>query len=111
MHRQEHIRRGALNGERRRARRWLPFASGLSVGLVSGLVGVGLAVAWERARREQRRRGGLAAASAEGAAECHAPIRHPPTRTAADLEQRELDEELSQTFPASDPLPHSHQVD
>lgn len=29
----------------------------------------------------------------------------------ATVSEREIDEELVQTFPASDPLPHSHRVD
>jgi hypothetical protein len=71
---------------RRKSTRWVPFATGVSVGLVTGLVGVGLAVAWERVRRAHR---------------------------AAGSESREsaLDEELAQTFPASDPSPHPHRVD
>lgn len=91
--------------------RWLSFATGLSVGLATGLLGVGLAVAWERARRAQRQGAALAEPLAHDLPGSHAPIVHPPARTAATLEQRELDEELAQSFPASDPLPHSHQVD
>lgn len=79
-------------------RRWGSFAAGVSVGLATGLAGVGLAVAWERARRAQRKDDGLTAV-------------HPATRTGASLQQSELDQELADTFPASDPLPHSHQVD
>ncbi|HTW73939.1 MAG TPA: hypothetical protein VMD56_03335 [Steroidobacteraceae bacterium] len=63
----------------------MPFATGLSVGLATSLVGLILAVAWERSRRARR---------VSLAASTHA-----------------LDEELAQTFPASDPLPHSHRVD
>jgi hypothetical protein len=35
----------------------------------------------------------------------------PATTAASGLAEQELDDELAQTFPASDPLPHSHQVD
>ena len=92
----------AAAGSRLRVpRRWGSFAAGISVGLATGLVGVGLAVAWERARRAQR----------QDAALSDSPAMQPAKRTGASLRQSELDEELADTFPASDPLPHSHRVD
>jgi hypothetical protein len=75
------------------------------VGLLGGGVGLVLAVARERSRRA--RSGGRATAHEQ------APVVYPPGHGAAGTARREqqLDEELAQTFPASDPLPHSHRVD
>ena len=75
----------------------LAFSAGLLVGLAGAIAGLAIAVALER--RQRRRTAPLAAAAATA-----------PTDD-WQTEDRELDEELDQTFPASDPLPHSHRVD
>jgi hypothetical protein len=77
-------------------RRWPIFTSGFVVGMAAGLIGVGVAVAAERARRR----------AAQSASE---PL--PSARGEAGLDEAGLDEELAQTFPASDPLPHFHRID
>jgi len=79
------------------SRRWYAFSAGVVVGVAAGLTAVGLAVT---AQRTRRRTAGAASASPP-----HAPIVYPPPP------ETELDEELAQTFPASDPLPYSHRVD
>jgi hypothetical protein len=87
-----------------RSPRWLPFLTGLAAGLAGGLVAVGVAVAV----RARRRAGGVAGAGRQrpvSRASEQAPVVYPPPAEA------ELDEELAQTFPASDPLPYSHRVD
>ncbi len=70
----------------RRSRGGLGFAAGVLVGVIGGIAGIALLVAAERKRRRS---------------------------TGKDSENidAELDEELAQTFPASDPLPQSHRVD
>ncbi len=73
------------------SRRWPIFTSGFVVGMAASLIGVGLAVAAERARRRAAQSASEALPSARGEAG--------------------LDEELAQTFPASDPLPHPHRID
>lgn len=97
------------------SRLWLSFALGLALGLALGGLLVGgaraqqrrarRALPWERARRP------LARDSQEGqegvdewGSDGMRAARHWP-------EDAELDEELEQTFPASDPLPYSHRVD
>jgi hypothetical protein len=78
------------------------------VGVATGLLGVGVAVAAERARR---RAAGRAAEppnfgrGRKGLRTDQAPVLYPPPGEA------ELDEELAQTFPASDPLPYPHRID
>jgi hypothetical protein len=87
-----------------RSLRWLPFLTGLAAGLAGGLVAVGVAV-----RARQRATGsasaGLKRQRPSSRASEYAPVVYPPPAEA------ELDEELAQTFPASDPLPYSHRVD
>ncbi|HEX4023289.1 MAG TPA: hypothetical protein VHX52_01085 [Steroidobacteraceae bacterium] len=99
------------------ARRWVAFTTGIVVGMATGLVGVGIAVAAERARRRAAGddcgpRAGREQPRARRAQVPQAPVVYPP---AAQFEpspsEAELDEELAQTFPASDPLPYSHRVD
>ena|SRR6185437_8809409 len=91
-----------------RSRSWLGFALGVAVGLtLSGLVIVGALAEQRRARRvlpwgrhRARRSEHLDQWDSDGMR----AARHWP-------EDAELDEELDQTFPASDPLPYSHRVD
>jgi hypothetical protein len=78
--------------------RWGAFAGGVSVGLITGLAGVGVAVALERARRRN------------GGSWRQDPASTRPQQARA-VQEAHLDEELAQTFPASDPLPSSHLVD
>lgn len=81
----------------RTGRAGLAFSAGLLVGLAGAIAGLAIAVALERRQRRRAARGSEAA----------------PAGPAADwqTQDHELDEELAQTFPASDPLPHSHRVD
>lgn len=65
----------------------------MAIGLVTGLAGIGAAVA---AQRRRRRSGGTEALPALGEGR---------------IDEAWIDAELAQTFPASDPLPHPHQVD
>ena len=98
------------------SRGWLSFALGIAVGLaLSGLVIAGALAEQRRARRVLPW------------GRQHARRTSPPTRGQRDPldqwdsegmraarhwpEDAELDEELDQTFPASDPLPYSHRVD
>lgn len=76
------------------------FTTGVLVGLGGAIAGLTLAVAAQRRTRRQTAAGNSAepADSAQQSAEWQA-------------QQSELDEELDQTFPASDPLPQSHRVD
>jgi len=103
-------------------RSWLTFALGVAVGIgLSSLVLAGALAEQRRARRDlpwNRHRPGRAAPVSANAAsssneatpsdqwddEGMRAARHWP-------EDAELDEELEQTFPASDPLPYSHRVD
>lgn len=98
------------------SRGWFAFALGLAVGLaLSGLVIAGGLAERRRARQglpwgQQRAR--RTPSPTQGA-------REPPDESGSDdtraarhwPEDAELDEELEQTFPASDPLPYSHRVD
>jgi hypothetical protein len=79
------------------------FCAGLLVGLAAAIGALALAVATERRRRQR----------ATGAGTEPTVAAHTGTVETADwqAESRELDEELAQTFPASDPLPASHRVD
>ncbi len=86
--------------------RWRSFTAGMAVGMATGLLGVGLAVVAERNRRRSPAR----MANAPGEMGVGEAI-EPATTAASGLAEQELDDELAQTFPASDPLPHSHQVD
>ena len=72
--------------------RWLAFTGGLLLGTVAGVVGLAVAALMARSTRSQSMR-----------VSEHLAAIHP--------EDRDLDEELAQTFPASDPLPYSHRVD
>ncbi|MGH8143053.1 MAG: hypothetical protein ACREU2_11115 [Steroidobacteraceae bacterium] len=85
----------------------MAFTGGVVVGVATGLVGVGVAVAAERARRRAAgsHSGSPSAGNLLKGRPDEAPVLYPPTGEA------ELDEELAQTFPASDPLPHPHHVD
>jgi hypothetical protein len=72
------------------------FTAGVLVGLTGAIAGLGLAVAAQRRTRAEK--------TTKSSDDLHAQ----------DLQARqdeELDEELAQTFPASDPLPQSHRVD
>jgi hypothetical protein len=82
-----------------RSRRGWGFAAGVLVGLAGAIAGLALAVAAQRRARRPRKPD---APATLGGSE-------PPENWQA--EQDELDEELAQTFPASDPLPQSHRVD
>ena len=95
-------------GAGRDSRSGWAFSAGLLVGLVTAIGAMALAVAAERRRRQR------------DAADREADDAVKPTlaadsgsATARDwrIEDSELDEELAQTFPASDPLPSSHRID
>lgn len=106
----------------RPSRGWLTFAAGVAVGLTLGALVVAGTVAkqrrdrrglpWSRQRWAPSAPLGAKASSESGADmapdhwgdEGMRAARHWP-------EDAELDEELEQTFPASDPLPFSHRVD
>jgi len=75
----------------------LGFAAGVAVGLAGAVAGIALAVATERRRRRL--------AGSEDSPDAIA------AKSAEDALNGELDEELAQTFPASDPLPQSHRFD
>jgi len=76
-------------------KRWAPFAAGVLTGLIAGVIGI---IAWAATAEPVRHRRG---------AVCNAP----QPRAYPPLQESELDEELAQSFPASDPGPHPHQVD
>jgi hypothetical protein len=76
------------------------FTTGVLVGLTGAIAGLSLAVAAQRRTRRQAI-AGSAAVPTEGAQESDK----------WQAQQKALDEELDQTFPASDPLPQSHRVD
>lgn len=108
--------------QRGKSRSWLSFTLGVAVGVaLSGLLVAGVLAERRRARgvlpwsrRRASRTSPAAPEPASTAAESPSPdgwdnddlraARHWP-------EDAELDEELKQTFPASDPLPYSHRVD
>jgi hypothetical protein len=79
----------------------LGFSAGLLVGFAGAIAGLALAVVLERRRRRRQ----------PGAEDSAARVRDAAKADDWQSEERELDEELDQTFPASDPLPHSHRVD
>ena len=76
------------------------FAAGVLVGLTGAIAGLTLAVA---ARRRARRPSLAQSSSAHSGSGGQSGE--------WQVEESELDEELAQTFPASDPLPQSHRVD
>jgi hypothetical protein len=76
------------------------FTAGVLVGLTGALAGLTLAVAAQR--RDRRQSAADTSASPPGNAQQSAEWQ---------AQQNQLDEELAQTFPASDPLPQSHRVD
>ena len=78
----------------------LGFAAGVAVGLAGVAAGIALAVAAQRRRRRRQ--------AAAGREDTPTPF---VTGSAEQALDAELDEELKQTFPASDPLPYSHRVD
>lgn len=101
-------------------RSWLTFAIGVAVGIaLSGLVVAGALAQQRRARRVlpwNRHRATRAAPP--GATMAKASSESTPSDASGGMraarswpEDTELDEELEQTFPASDPLPYSHRVD
>ncbi|HEX4051047.1 MAG TPA: hypothetical protein VHY19_09235 [Steroidobacteraceae bacterium] len=79
------------------------FTAGVLVGLTGAIAGLTLAVAAQRRTRRQSVAAGSGAPS-DGAQDSD-------EQRAEQAEQNQLDEELAQTFPASDPLPQSHRVD
>jgi len=89
-----------------RSRSGWGFAAGVLVGLTGAIAGLALAVAAQRRSRSEK----LSSSSATPSG---------VTRESGDLQAQalraqqddELDEELAQTFPASDALPQSHRVD
>jgi len=82
----------------------MSFALGIAVGLaLSGLVIAGALAEQRRTRRTAPTRGQREPLDQWDSEQTRA-ARHWP-------EDAELDEELEQTFPASDPLPYSHRVD
>lgn len=83
-----------------RSRSGWGFAAGVLVGLTGAIAGLTLAVAAQRRARQP--------ALADSASTLSASGGHPEEW---QTEESELDEELAQTFPASDPLPQSHRVD
>lgn len=108
----DHTTRAGAGG----SRGWLSFALGLAVGLaLCGLVIAGAVAEQRRARRFLpwgRHRGRRSTPRAAGARENLDEWDSDGMRAARHWpEDTELDEELEQTFPASDPLPYSHRVD
>lgn len=88
-----------------RSRSGWGFTAGVLVGLTGALAGLALAIAAQR-----RTRGGRmtdSSATRPGDAQRSDDLRPQDLQA----QQNELDEELAQTFPASDPLPQSHRVD
>jgi hypothetical protein len=83
-----------------RSRGSFGFTAGVLVGLTGAIAGLTLAVAAQRRTRRQ--------SMAEGPGALSDSAQESDERQA---EQDQLDEELAQTFPASDPLPQSHRVD
>lgn len=83
--------------------RWGPFTTGIALGVAASLLGIGMAVAAQR--RRLRKAEAELYESGEGGWSAH-PHEHDEA-----WQSERLDEELDQTFPASDPLPHSHRVD
>ncbi|HTT05211.1 MAG TPA: hypothetical protein VMF64_07975 [Steroidobacteraceae bacterium] len=90
-----------FNGEPSvRSRGGWGFAAGVLVGLTGAIAGLTLAVAAQRRARRQT----LADSSSTLSGSESEPEEW-------QTKENELDEELAQTFPASDPLPQSHRVD
>jgi len=81
----------------------LGFSAGLLIGFAGAIAGLAVAVALERRRRHRQAAAAAPGSRAEAGAEAD--------DWQSEQRQRELDEELNQTFPASDPLPQSHRVD
>jgi len=77
------------------------FTAGLLIGVAGTIAGLALAIASERRTRRQQTRADASAALPGSAAETDS----------WRAQQSKLDEDLDQTFPASDPLPQSHRVD
>jgi uncharacterized membrane-anchored protein YhcB (DUF1043 family) len=94
-------------------RAWLSFSIGLAVGLALGGLVMALtqqrhaprALPWARQRAQ---RGASLAQDGDDLDEWDS---HGMRAARHWLEDAELDEELEQTFPASDPLPYSHRID
>jgi hypothetical protein len=76
------------------------FTAGILVGLTGAIAGLTLAVAAQRRTRRQTMADSPAA-----------PLDSAQESEDWQAQQNQLDEELAQTFPASDPLPQSHRVD
>ena len=77
---------------------WPAFTLGVVTGLSLAAAALVLAVLAQRANRRSRTTG-----TRVGAAD--------PISASDQIQSDQLDEELSDTFPASDPLPYSHRVD
>ena len=89
-----------------RSRSGWGFAAGVLVGLTGAIAGLTLAVAAQR-----RSRGGKVAGSSATLSGVAQESDDLQARELQVQQDNELDEELAQTFPASDPLPQSHRVD
>lgn len=79
----------------------IAFSAGVVIGAAAVLSGVcAAALVWSSGQPSAERSGRLVVNAAK----------EPSDEARTTAEERRIDEELAQTFPASDPLPYSHQV-